>query len=131
MAELAVLKWHKEGCYAVTFANILDDTAGTAEQPQDSKNPAFKGESVIPETSVEVERTGSLDGVEIESAGQEIGMDGSVSVLKNDNTGISSLIPALPTPVITAKQRREQKTKETHWLAAGSKDGKVSLWVIY
>jgi hypothetical protein len=32
---------------------------------------------------------------------------------------------------LTVKQRRERKTRDTHWLAAGSKDGKVSLWDIF
>ena len=31
----------------------------------------------------------------------------------------------------TVQQRREQKAQGTHWLAAGAKDGKVSLWDIY
>ncbi len=29
------------------------------------------------------------------------------------------------------KQRREKKARHTHWLAAGGKDGKISLWDIY
>jgi hypothetical protein len=32
---------------------------------------------------------------------------------------------------VTLAHRRDQKTTTTHWLAAGSKDGKVSLWDIY
>jgi WD40 repeat protein len=31
----------------------------------------------------------------------------------------------------TVRQRREDQARETHWLAAGSKDGKVSLWDIF
>jgi hypothetical protein len=33
--------------------------------------------------------------------------------------------------VMTVREEREQKAKTTHWLAVGSKDGKVSLWDIY
>lgn len=33
--------------------------------------------------------------------------------------------------VSTVQQRRDQKAQGTHWLAAGAKDGKVSLWDIY
>lgn len=33
--------------------------------------------------------------------------------------------------LLTARQRREWKTKNTHWIAAGSKDGKISLWDIF
>lgn len=32
---------------------------------------------------------------------------------------------------LTVKERRLQMAKEAHWLAAGSKDGKVTLWNIY
>ncbi|KAH7035801.1 WD40-repeat-containing domain protein [Microdochium trichocladiopsis] len=32
---------------------------------------------------------------------------------------------------LSVKGRRIRQAKETHWLAAGSKDGKVSLWDIY
>ncbi|PWW79492.1 WD40 repeat-like protein [Tuber magnatum] len=63
MKELAVLKWHREGCYAVAFGEILDGGGG--------------GE------------------------------------------------------VLSVGKRREKKVKETHWVAGGAKDGKVSLWEIY
>lgn len=34
--------------------------------------------------------------------------------------------------VLTTEQRgREERAKTGHWLAAGGKDGKVSLWEIY
>ena len=32
---------------------------------------------------------------------------------------------------LSVKERRIQMAKEAHWLAAGSKDGKISLWDIY
>lgn len=70
MKELAVLKWHKEGCYAAAFGEVLDQADGDG------------------------------DDCEGASAG-------------------------------TVSQRREAKTQATHWLAAGSKDGKVSLWDVY
>lgn len=72
MKELAVLKWHKEGCYATVFAEIIDDEVDTADES-------------------------------ITSAGREL----------------------------TVSQQRILKSQTTHWLAAGSKDGKVSLWDIY
>jgi WD40 repeat protein len=75
--ELAVLKWHKEGCYSVAFAEILH--APTSEV-------------------------------------------GSAVVKAGNSEGLS---------VRTVKQKSEDKARETHWLAAGSKDGKVSLWDIY
>lgn len=73
LKELAVLKWHKEGCYAIAFAAI-----------QDSDDP--------------------VNGTGVKPAG---------------------------TSVTTARYRRGQRAKEAHWLAAGSKDGKISLWDIY
>ncbi|KAK6442543.1 Astra associated protein 1 Asa1 [Oleoguttula sp. CCFEE 5521] len=80
MTELAVLKWHKEGCYAVAFADILD----------------------------EVEQVEGIEG----SAGERDGAQ-------------------VTTKAMTVSQRREADSAKTHWLAAGSKDGKVSLWDIY
>ncbi|KAI4181285.1 MAG: hypothetical protein L6R41_006710 [Letrouitia leprolyta] len=34
-------------------------------------------------------------------------------------------------PITTVQQRRDAKAHSTHWLAAGSKDGKVSLWEMF
>lgn len=75
LKELAVLKWHKEGCYAVAFANVQQD--GT-------------------------------------SAGE--GEGSTTAVAKRQ---------------LTVSERRVRKAQETHWLAVGSKDGKVSLWDVY
>jgi len=36
-----------------------------------------------------------------------------------------------PNSALSVKERRVRHARETHWLAAGSKDGKVSLWDIY
>ena len=71
--KLAVLKWHKEGCYATAFAEILDGQSGTSDE------------------------------------------DGSTVARRE----------------LTVAQQRAFKSQSTHWLAAGSKDGKVSLWDIY
>jgi WD40 repeat protein len=72
LKELAVLKWHKEGCYATAFAEILDGQSGTSND------------------------------------------DGTVARRE-----------------LTVAQQRAFKSQSTHWLTAGSKDGKVSLWDIY
>ncbi|KAI4741851.1 WD40 repeat-like protein [Aureobasidium sp. EXF-12298] len=71
MRELAVLKWHKQGCYALAFADLSSQQIET-----------FEGEHVS-------------------------------------------------TTLQTVGQKRETKAQTTHWIAAGSKDGKVSLWDIY
>jgi len=78
MRELAVLKWHKEGCYALAFAEVLDGKD--------------------------------------EAAPQTTGNDGDGSSARTE---------------MTVRQRRIDKAQTTHMLAAGSKDGKISLWEIY
>ncbi|SMR61402.1 unnamed protein product [Zymoseptoria tritici ST99CH_3D1] len=78
MKELAVLKWHGEGCYAVSFAEIVD--------------------------------------------GSEIEGDGQTAQIEKE---------VVERRALTVAQKREEKARSTHWLAAGSKDGKVSLWEIY
>ena len=85
MKELAVLKWHKGGCYSTAFAAILEDTAD-----QDGE---CAPEGSDPSTKLAVARQSSA--------------------------------------VSTVQQHRDEKARSTHWLAAGSKDGKISLWDIY
>jgi len=75
MKELAVLKWHKDGCYAVAFADVVD-------APKD-----------------------------------EEGAEGTELVKR--------------TTTLTVKEQRLLKAKTAHWIAVGSKDGKVSLWDVY
>jgi WD40 repeat protein len=74
MKEMAVLKWHKEGSYALAFAQVYDRT--TEEEVESSSTELVKRE-------------------------------------------------------LTVAERRTANAKSTHWLAVGSKDGKVSLWDIY
>ena len=84
MKEIAVLKWHKAGCYATAFASISDPSTltglQTPEEPEDESE-----ETVV-----------------------------------NPNEAFTAV-----------QKRRDDKAQTTHWLAAGSKDGKVSLWDIY
>lgn len=68
MKELAVLKWHKEGCYAVAFADVVEEKGGEEQE-------------VVKKMGV--------------------------------------------------KEERLWKARTAHWVAVGSKDGKVSLWDIY
>ncbi|EXJ84570.1 hypothetical protein A1O3_05239 [Capronia epimyces CBS 606.96] len=86
MKELAVLKWHKVGCFATAFADVVPGMimGSVALEPRATASPG---------TSPEV--TSSLNALEV------------------------------------IKQQREEKARTTHWLAAGSKDGKISLWDIY
>ena len=79
MTELAVLKWHKEGCYALDFADVRDKTAF------DDNNGSRNEE------------------------------EAQVVTLRSR----------------TVAEQRAEKATNTHWLAVGSKDGKISLWDIY
>lgn len=82
LKELAVLKWHKEGVYAVAFADILD--AGIVRR--------------------------CPDGSRVEAEG----------VVTRKSNGLSKL-----------QREREEKMQIKHWIAAGAKDGKVSLWEVF
>ncbi|KAL1967998.1 hypothetical protein VTN77DRAFT_2415 [Rasamsonia byssochlamydoides] len=95
MKELAVLKWHKEGCYSVAFAEILEE---------------------------EEDREGGVSS----STTASTSSDG------RDNEDFLDLTAPPPVTGLKAvQQQRSQKAQQTHWLAAGSKDGKISLWDIY
>jgi len=77
MKELAVLKWHKEGCYAVAFSQVTES---------DKIEPSPSDASAI------AQKKNALDVIRTE---------------------------------------RENKAQKTHWLAAGGKDAKISLWDVY
>lgn len=79
LKEVAALMWHKNGVYAVDFAEILD-----------------------PDTLAS----------EAEQAGSE-------AVARTAST-LSKL-----------QRQREEQMQVKHWIAAGSKDGKVSLWEVF
>lgn len=95
MRELAVLKWHKEGCYCIAFAEIfaahteISPSQGLPPQPQETAQTNHN--ELIP----------------------------------------TELSPLKRGPLTEVRQQRDTKSQSTHWLAAGSKDGKVSLWDIY
>ncbi|KFY22888.1 hypothetical protein V493_06243 [Pseudogymnoascus sp. VKM F-4281 (FW-2241)] len=96
MKELAVLKWHKEGCFAVAFAEVIN--------VQEDKKGVDEGN--VEKDKLETE---ALEGGETALAAppRRVGL------------------------AISPKERRIQQATQTHWVAAGSKDGKVSLWEIY
>jgi WD40 repeat protein len=88
MKELAVLKWHQVGCYAVAFADVkVSDQAKISTPNQED----------------EAKTTGSL------------------------STRTGSLVGA----GLSVKEQRIETARKTHWIAAGAKDGKISLWDIY
>lgn len=69
LREVAVLKWHQEGCFAVAFATV-----------------------------------------DVADGGKE-----------EDGSG----------KLVSVKEQRVKRAEKAHWIAVGSKDGKVSLWEIY
>lgn len=79
LREVAVLKWHKEGVYALGFAEVRDG-----------------------------------EGKKGGGSGEESG----TSVVKT-------------TGAMSVAQKRIKQATETHWIAVGGKDGKISLWDIY
>ncbi|KAA8652449.1 hypothetical protein EYZ11_005078 [Aspergillus tanneri] len=93
LKELAVLKWHKEGCYAVAFAEVLASM-------NDGASTDGKGEL-----------QGELQG--------DGGNDGQLTRREGEFS------------LASVQRQRNHKVQGTHWLAVGSKDGKISLWDIY
>ncbi|EAW12974.1 WD40 repeat domain-containing protein [Aspergillus clavatus NRRL 1] len=94
MRELAVLKWHKEGCYTVAFADV-SKVADLNDMSTDERSVG--------------KRESEVD-------------DGHRQLARRDQGSYT---------LEAVQHQRSQKVQQTHWLAAGSKDGKISLWDIY
>lgn len=77
MKEIAVLKWHKQGIYAVALAQVTEADAVVSQQPDQNST---------------MQKRNALD------------------VIKTERT---------------------TKAQRTHWLAAGGKDAKISLWDLF
>lgn len=97
LRELACLKWHREGVYAVGFADVVGRDGAERSGIQDE--------------------TGRAESAKESNMGSQ-----SQEVAKR---------PEIDEKVLLVGERRTQETRNKHWLAAGSKDGKVSLWEIY
>ncbi|KAF2265842.1 WD40 repeat-like protein [Lojkania enalia] len=92
LKELAVLKWHNQGVYAVDFGQILDrPNFGSSANNASLDEPLNDGQSSQP-TSHGLQKV----------------------------TGLGRL-----------QQQREEQIQMRHWIAAGAKDGKVSLWEVF
>ncbi|GKT85584.1 WD repeat-containing protein [Colletotrichum tofieldiae] len=83
LKEVATLKWHQVGCYAVALANV-----GAPARTDEARGASSDANQ--PPRDL------------ISRAGQ-----------------------------VSVKDRRIQQAQNAHWLAAGSKDGKISLWDIF
>ena len=104
MRELAVLKWHRDGCFATAFAEMLLNDTSSEEEDGEKSKPNVPG-------SVDTSRS----------------LQGTLS----DHSTYQQLSASSEDVNLTVQQRRNLKAQSTHWLAAGSKDGRVSLWDIY
>ncbi|KAI3538950.1 WD repeat domain-containing protein [Colletotrichum filicis] len=85
LKQVAALKWHQVGCYAVALASV-GATSRTDETRSASSDP---------------------------------------NQLPHD------LISRPGQQQLSVKDRRIQQAQNAHWLAAGSKDGKISMWDIF
>ncbi|KAI9683621.1 MAG: ASTRA complex subunit [Trizodia sp. TS-e1964] len=92
LRELAVLKWHNDGCYAVAIAPILSSLATVSDTAESNVTSRLSLEDTT------CSATATCSGIQT---------------------------------VSTVAQRRQDKAQSVHWVAAGSKDGKVSLWDLY
>ncbi|AEO55580.1 hypothetical protein MYCTH_2299561 [Thermothelomyces thermophilus ATCC 42464] len=133
LAEVAVLKWHAAGCYATAFAS-LDNPAAQVGEGEGEREGKGKGkgkeEEEESETPTRQEEGGGegggprkrllLEGREPDDDEHEGGTDEGKEV---------AVVPKLVD--VTVRDRRVQQARRAHWLAAGSKDGKVSLWDVF
>ncbi|KAM7203843.1 WD40-repeat-containing domain protein [Naviculisporaceae sp. PSN 640] len=98
LKEVAVLKWHQAGCYAVAFAEI--DPHKDENTKEKATGPAETGPA------------------EQDDQGQAKQVSRSLTV-----------IPKLVE--LTVREKRINEARSAHWLAAGSKDSRVSLWDVF
>lgn len=87
LREVAVLKWHKQGVYAVAFSELLDANHTTQSEPRWTRRKSSEAES---------------------------------QVARVVDTGLAKL-----------QRQREEAMQRKHWVAAGAKDGRVSLWEVF
>ena len=117
MKELACLKWHREGIYAVAFAKIVgekcDDLVGGR---LDTDSVGGRRTEECNSNHGECKIGSKIDG----RTGWEL--------TRGENREEASVVGSNS---MTVSEQRKQQTQYTHWLAAGSKDGKISLWDIY
>ncbi|KAL5338615.1 WD40-repeat-containing domain protein [Aspergillus crustosus] len=113
MRELAVLKWHREGCYAVAFGEVLDTSAssGVPEQSQSQSQSQAQAPAPVPAEAEAEDKTGEKP--------------------EAHETEKRIIQPEKEYSHAQVQHQRSLKVQNTHWLVAGSKDGKISLWDIY
>jgi len=90
LREVAVLKWHQTGCFAVAFSEAQRVGSPAHGEEESSQQP---------------------------SRGHMIEDMTATSISKHQEMSV--------------KEKRIHHAATAHWVAAGSKDGKVSLWDIF
>ncbi|KAL9625223.1 MAG: hypothetical protein Q9160_000625 [Pyrenula sp. 1 TL-2023] len=115
MKELAVLKWHREACYAVAFAEILP----SSNSPSPPLHTSFTGAS----TPADAENTPADE--EVAKAAGGAGTQASLSMSTSTSTSTST------SALSRIRSSRAQQARQTHWVATGAKEGRVSLWDVY
>lgn len=103
VVELAVLKWHRVGVYAVGFGDVGVGGDGSGQE-------------------------GMGDGL---GGGERGGEEGDEEGGKEGDEFGGAMTTMILSKKTTVAGSREERTKKTRWLAAGGKDGKISLWDIY
>ncbi|OAA68298.1 WD repeat protein [Niveomyces insectorum RCEF 264] len=113
LKEVAVLKWHQTGCYAVGFAPV----GGAAGQAHNT---------------ISADTTESKDSGGSKSNEEDNNNNNNNNNNNDDDDKQTSLVSTSRSArEISVKERRLRHAVTAHWLAAGSKDGKVSLWNIF
>ena len=113
--ELAVLKWHKEGCYCVGFAHVTKSQYDSVLEADEDIPSRISTDPYLP--------TRKAEGV-----GLEYGQQHALTSKQSEGNELKGR--GSRTIFATMAHRLKQATT-THWLAMGSKDGRVSLWDIY
>ncbi|KAK8211855.1 WD40-repeat-containing domain protein [Phyllosticta capitalensis] len=103
LSEVAVLKWHQEGCYAVDFAEVLNGSQ------EDGEGAGSGGDGV-----------GDDAGGDTAGAGAGAVMRQSAARGGGGGKGLARV-----------RRRREERVQGARLVAVGSKDGKVSLWEVF
>ncbi|TPX09055.1 uncharacterized protein E0L32_001683 [Thyridium curvatum] len=113
LKELAVLKWHQVGCYATAFAAVAPADSGAQQDEQQRETPR-------------TEQGGAEADGEAQGTDKPVGSEVARSTTGRGGRG---LVPRLVD--MSVKDKRILQATTAHWIAAGAKDGKVSLWDIY
>ncbi|KAL2152970.1 hypothetical protein VTH82DRAFT_4125 [Thermothelomyces myriococcoides] len=130
LAEVAVLKWHAAGCYATAFASLDNNPAAGPEEEKKGMTPAGHGGDGKSAAGSPQRRL--LEGKEPNDGhGGGGGGGGGDGGGGTDDEGSKELVAVPKLVEMTVRDKRVHQARTAHWLAAGSKDGKVSLWDVF